>query len=221
MALQSYSRVCLIPLVFSLVSVGTSTAKAIAQTTFPFDVVYDTNVTLTPIPSTDVSKAFVSGFNPDADYGLTNFLSIDNYSRVDPDTGNLVFVQDPAKFGLQGLPIGRDEFFGSGDDKLFGSSSATASFDFTNRQLVGSGTITITGGAGKFSGATGIFNFNETESLNQDPTAPLRGQAFLSGSFQTPQKVPEPTTKAILFGICVIGIGLMSRRLTFKLLGKL
>ena len=215
MALQLYRQVCLIPLVFSLLGVGASTAKAIAQTTFPFDVVYNTEVTLTPIPSTEVSKAFISGFNSDAAYGLTNFLSIDNYSRVDPNTGNLVFVQDPAKFGLQGLPIGRDKFFGSGDDKLFGSSSASASFDFINRQLVGSGTITITGGAGKFSGATGIFNFNEIESLDQDPTALLRGQAFLSGSFQTPQKVSELRTNATLFGICVIGIGFISRRRYF------
>ncbi|WZF16849.1 hypothetical protein WKK05_30660 [Nostoc sp. UHCC 0302] len=211
MALRSHS-ICLVPLVFSLLSVDASTAKAIAQTTFPFNAAYETEVNLIPIPSTDVSKAFVSGFNPDAPYGLTNFLSIDNYSRIDPDTGNLVFVQDPTKFGLQGFPIGRDEFFGSGDDKLFGSSSATASFDFINRQLVGSGTLTITGGTGRFSGATGIFNFSEIESLDQDPTAPLKGRAFLSGSFQTPQTIPEPRTNATLFGICVIGIGLISRR---------
>ncbi|MEH1860271.1 MAG: hypothetical protein V7L21_20235 [Nostoc sp.] len=211
MTLRSHS-ICLVLLVFSLVSVGASPAKAIAQTIYPFDVVYNTEVTLTPIPSTNVSKAFVSGFNSDGPYGLTNFLSINNYSRIDPNTGKLVFFQDPAKFGLQGLPSGRDEFFGSGDDKLFGSSSATASFDFINRKLVGSGTITITGGAGRFSDATGIFNFSEIESLDQDPTAPLKGQAFLSGSFQTPQKTPEPRTNATLFGICVIGIGLMLRR---------
>lgn len=213
MTLRSHGiSICLVPLVFSLASVGASSAKAIALTIYPFDVVYNTEVTLTPIPSTDVSKAFVSGFNSDAPYGLSNFLSVNNYSRTDPNTGNLIFSQDPAKFGLQGLPIGRDEFFGSGDDKLFGSSNATASFDFINRQLVGSGTITITGGAGRFSGATGIFNFSETESLDQDPTAPLKGKAFLSGSFQTQQKTPEPRTNATLLGISVIGIGLMLRR---------
>lgn len=211
MTLRSHS-ICLVGLVLSLVSVGANTTKAIAQTIYPFDVVYDTEVTLTPIPSTDVSKAFVSGFNSDAPYGLSNFSSINNYSRIDPNTGNLVFLQDPAKFGLQGLPIGRDEFLGSGDDKLFGSSSATASFDFINRQLVGSGTIIITDGAGRFSGATGILNFREIESLDQDPTAPLKGQAFLSGSFQTPQKTPEPRTNTTLFGICVIGIGWILRR---------
>ncbi|MEH2313645.1 MAG: hypothetical protein V7K35_20105 [Nostoc sp.] len=199
-------------LVFCLLSIGANTTKASAQTIYPFDVVYDTEVTLTPIPSTDVSKAFVSGFNSDAPYGLSNFSSINNYSRIDPNTGNLVFVQDATKFGLQGLPIGRDEFFGSGDDKLFGRSSATAAFDFINRKLVGSGTITITGGAGRFSGATGIFNFSETESLNVDPTALLRGKTFLSGSFQTPQQIPEPRMGATLFGICVIGISSILRR---------
>ncbi|WP_201253364.1 hypothetical protein [Nodularia spumigena] len=81
-----------------------------------------------------------------------------------------------------------------------------------NNLLIGSGTITITGGAGRFRGATGIFNFTEIESLDQDPTAPLKGQAFVSGSFQTPQTVPEPSTDAILFNISVIGIGLMLRR---------
>ncbi|MDB9401831.1 hypothetical protein PN459_17885 [Microcystis aeruginosa CS-567/02-A1] len=213
MALQSRS-ICLglVPLVFSLVSVGASTAQAIAQTTYIFDTVYDTEVTLTPIPSTDVSQAFISGFNPDAPYGLTNLSSINNYGRIDPNTGNLEFFADPAEFGLQGLPIGTDEFFGSGNDKLFGSSSATASFDLINNLLIGSGTITITGGAGRFRGATGIFNFTEIESLDQDPTAPLKGQAFVSGSFQTPQTVPEPSTDAILFNISVIGIGLMLRR---------
>ena len=211
MTLRSHS-ICLVGLFLSLVTVGASTTKAIAQTTYPFDVVYNTEVTLTPIPSTDVSKAFVSGFNSDAPYGLSNFSSINNYSRTDPNTGNLVFSQDPAKFDLQGLPIGRDEFFGSGDDKLFGSSNATASFDFINRKLVGSGIITITGGAGRFTGATGILKFSEIESLNQAPTAPLKGQAFLSGSFQTPQKTPEPRTNATLFGICIIGIGFILRR---------
>jgi len=67
--------------------VGANTTKAIAQTIYPFDVVYNTEVTLTPIASTNVSQAFVSGFNSDAPYGLTNFSSINNYSRIDPILG--------------------------------------------------------------------------------------------------------------------------------------
>lgn len=74
MTLRSQS-ICLVSLVFSLISVGASTAKAIAQTTYPFDVVYSTEVILTPIPSTDVSKGFVSGFNSDAPYPAPCLIS--------------------------------------------------------------------------------------------------------------------------------------------------
>lgn len=74
--LVSYNRVCLIPLVFSLLGMDASTAKAIAQTTFPFKVVYDTEVTLTLIPSTDISKAFVSGFNSDTLLKLSHSIEI-------------------------------------------------------------------------------------------------------------------------------------------------
>ncbi|MFH7031044.1 MAG: hypothetical protein ACHBN1_38295 [Heteroscytonema crispum UTEX LB 1556] len=121
-------------------------------------------------------------------------------------------MQDATKFGLQGYPIGGEVFSGSGEDKLFGTSTATATFDFINRTLTGSGIITITGGAGRFRGAISTLNFTEIESLDQDPNAPLKGQAFLSGSFQTPQKVPESSTNTTLIGLGVIGVGFLLRR---------
>ncbi|BAZ16736.1 hypothetical protein NIES4071_86140 [Calothrix sp. NIES-4071] len=201
----------LIPVAFTLVGFGSSIQSAEAQTTFPFDTVYDTVVTLTPI-NTDVSQALIVGFNPNAPYGLTNFRSFNNYSRIDPTTGNLVFVQDASRFGLSGLPIGGEEFSGNGADKLFGNSTATAAFDFPNNTLSGTGTINITGGAGRFSGASGILNFTEVEPLNEDPTAPLIGKAFLKGSFQIPQQVPEPATNAALIGIGMIAIWLRHKR---------
>ena len=169
-------------------------------------------MTLIPIPSTDVSQAFVSGYNANAPYGLTNFKSIHNYSRRDPATGNLVFVQDASKFGIEGFPIGGEEFFGSGNDKLFGNSSAIASFNFANGTLDGTGVVNITGGTGKFAGAIGILNFTESEPLNEDPTAPLRGKTLLNGSFQVSQKIPEPTTNIALFGSCAIALGFLRRR---------
>jgi hypothetical protein len=78
--------------------------------------------------------------------------------------------------------------------------------------LDGTGTITITGGSGRFVGANGILNFSESEPLEQDPTAPLRGKAFLSGSFQTPQKVPEPKMNLVLIGIEVTAVGFLLRQ---------
>lgn len=201
----------LIPVALTILGFGSSVQSAFAQTTYSFDTVYDTVVTLTPITA-DVSQALVLGVNPNAPYGLTNFKSFNNYSRIDPTTGNLVFVQDASKFGLSGLPIGGEEFSGNGADKLFGNSTATASFDFANNILFGTGIINITGGAGKFSGANGTINFTEIEPLNSDPTAPLKGQAFLKGSFQTPQQVPEPGTNTALIGIGMIAVGLRYKK---------
>lgn len=200
--------VWLVPVAMTFISVVTGAAKAIAQTTLPFDTSYDTEVILEPI-TPNISRASISGFNPDAPYGLTNFAST-NYSQFDSETGVFTFVPDAAQLGLQGLPVGTDVFSGSGDDQLFGSSNATAAIDLTSGTLNGSGTVTITGGAGRFSGASGILNFSETEPLNQDPTAPLRGQAFLSGSIEV---VPEPeAATGTLVGMGVIGSSLLLRR---------
>ncbi|MBR8837449.1 MAG: hypothetical protein DSM106950_26420 [Stigonema ocellatum SAG 48.90 = DSM 106950] len=204
----------LIPLTFTLVGFGSSIKSATAAT-FPFEVFYDTSVTLTPIPGSDVSRADVSGTNPDAPYGLTNFTSL-NYSRTILENNvpiQIIFNPDPAAFGLQDLPIGTDRFFGSGEDQLIGISSATAQFDFPNNQLVGSGTETITGGSGRFSGATGTLTFTESEPLDADPTAPLKGQAFLNGSINVPERVPEPTATTALISIALMGAGSVVRRL--------
>lgn len=194
----------------ALLSVAASAARAVAQTTYPFDVSYNTEVILTPI-TPEVSQASVSGFNPSAPYGLTNFTSI-NYSRFDPQTGVFTFVPNAANFGLENLAVGVDRYFGSGDDQLFGSSNATAAINNANGTLDGSGTITITGGSGRFAGATGVLNFSETEPLDQDPTAPLRGTAILSGFFQVPQKIPEPGTNLALVGVGVTGVGFLLRQ---------
>ncbi len=203
------NAIWLVPVAITFISVVSGAAKAIAQTTLPFDTSYDTEVILEPI-TPNISRASISGFNPDAPYGLTNFTST-NYSQFDPETGVFTFVPDAARLGLQGLPIGTDVFSGSGDDQLFGSSNATAAIDLTSGTLNGSGTVTITGGAGRFSGASGILNFSETEPLNQDPTAPLRGQAFLNGSIEV---VPEPeAATGTLVGMGVIGSSLLLRRL--------
>ena len=195
----------------ALCGFGLIGTKVNAQTIYPFEASYNTEVTLIPIPATDVSQAFISGYNPDAPYGLTNFKSINNYSRFDTATNQLVFVQDASKFGLQGFPIGGDEFSGNGDDKLFGNSTAAASFDFINRKLTGTGIVNITGGSGRFSGAMGKLNFFESEPLDEDPTAPLKGKTFLTGSFQVSKKIPEPGNNIALFGVAVLGVGLRRR----------
>ncbi|WP_202895623.1 hypothetical protein [Iningainema tapete] len=201
-----------IPIAVTLVSFASGVKKVAAQTVFPFEAFYDTDVILRPIENTDVSIATVSGFNPDAPYGLTNFTSASNYSRFDPAINGFRFFADPARVGLSGFPTGVDTFFGSGDDRIFGSSNAIAIIDPITNTLNGTGVINITGGAGRFSGATGTLNFNESESLDQDPSGPLRGRAFISGSFVVPQQVPESGNTATLVGIGAITTGFLLRR---------
>ncbi|MBD2773552.1 hypothetical protein [Iningainema tapete] len=52
--------------VATFVGFGSSTKSATAQIVYPFDVTYDVEDTLTPIPGSDVFEALISGFNPDA-----------------------------------------------------------------------------------------------------------------------------------------------------------
>jgi hypothetical protein len=56
------------------------------------------------------------------------------------------------------------------------------------------------------------LSFTESEPLNADPTAPLRGRAFLKGSFQIPKTVPEPRTDMTLISAGLIGIAFLMRQ---------
>ena len=206
----------LIPLALSCATLGTNIQRAAANTTFPFDVVYDTEVTITPIDNPDVVKATVTGTNSNAPYGLTNFIS-ENYSRINPQTGVGTFSADPKDLGLdpEVFPFLTEEYFGSGDDKLFGFSQVTALFDFQTFTVSGEGSINITGGAGRFTGASGKLSFTENGDFDPNPTAPILGEAFITGSFQVPHQIPEPTTT---FGLAagVVGAGLFLRRKNSK-----
>ena len=202
--------VWLVPAALTLFSVGAGAKSAIAQTTFDLETIYNTEVSFIPITE-NVSQVTVSGSNANAPFGLTSFISA-NYSQLDPSTGRFTFDADPATFGLEGLPILTDVFFQNGDDRLFGNSGGNGLFDFANGKVTGSGMITVTGGEGRFQGATGTLNFFEEETLSSDPTAPAEGQALVTGSFRTPQAVPEPRTNATLVGIGALGFGLLLRK---------
>ncbi len=207
----------LIPVALSCAALGSNIQKAAANTIFPFDVVYDTEVTVTPIDNSDVVKASVTGTNSNAPYGLTNFIS-ENYSRINPETGVGTFSADPTDLGLDPavFPFLTDEFFGSSDDdKLFGFSKISAFFNFENFTVMGNGNINITGGTGRFTGGTGTLSFTENGDFDPNPTAPILGEAVISGSFQVPHQVPEPTD-TIGLAAGVVGAGLFLRRKSHK-----
>jgi hypothetical protein len=99
---------------------------------------------------------------------------------------------------------------------LFGSVSATGLLDFQN--LVGnvSGTITIIGGEGKFSDATGSLTFVENNTFTPDPTAPINSRAFVKGNIVAPAKVPESDTTVAIVGFGLIGATTLLRHHKFK-----
>ena len=192
----------------TLVGFGSSVTKASAQTTYPFQATYNSEITTKETNIPLVLDTTVIGESPDAPYGLTNLI-IRNYSQVDPNTGVATYNSDPATFALQNVPFGTLTLSGQGNDKLFGTNKGTASLES------GSGTISITGGEGRFRGATGTLDLFQTITSNPDPTgltAPIISPATISGSFLVSQAVPEPKTDAMLVGIGVIAAGLVLRR---------
>ena len=197
----------LAPVTLTLLGFGSGAARAAAQATYPFEAIYNTEITFSPI-TPNISVVNEIGESGDAPYGLTNFVDI-IYTEFDPGTGVFTFGSDPARFGLEGLPIGTRTFFGNGSDKLFGTISGTAAIDLENLVRRGSATITITGGEGRFRGATGILDLSTNDPLTSDPTAPTRSQVLISGSSQT---VPEPSSNITLIGIKVIGFGFLLQK---------
>lgn len=197
-----------------LVGFGLGEVKAIAQTTYEFEAVYNLEVTSKEI-APGISLVNVVGKSDNAPYGLANLTSM-NYAQLDPVTGVSTSGPDAAAFGLEGLPIVTDKFFGSGEDSLIGTSTATASSNLQNLTASAFGTLTITSGTGRFNGAQGTLTLSDNYTLSPDPTAPLIGQALVSGSFQTSEKVPEPSYDVALVGIGLLGTGFLLRRINKK-----
>lgn len=201
----------LVPL--SVMLVGLGTARAEAQNSYDFSIVYDTVVTIDPTfrPDLGITRVTVTGETSDAPFGLTEFIS-NTYGSFDPATNVSIFNADASVFGLEGEPILSDRYFG-GENELFGTASDRAEFDFEAGTVSGSGIITITGGTGIFEDAIGQISFTQNDRLTSpDLTEPFEGQAVLEFAVQTPQSVPEPNTNMTLIGFGAIGLGYLLRR---------
>ena len=215
-------NVWLVPVV-TLVGFGPSAAPAIAQTTYTFSANYDLLNNGTSI-APGLSEIFVSGTSTDAPYGLAQINSL-IYSQSDFVTGELRTDTDPTALDLQGLPLGYVVLEGTGSDKLFGTETANGAVDLQTLGVTNNGTITLTGGEGIFSEATGTLSFSEVGSLIPDPSVPyyedlsnggtsiasvLRVERSVNGSFEA---VPEPgTDTGMLVGMGIIGAGVLLRR---------
>lgn len=175
--------------VLTSVSFGFDAVKAIAQTTYPFNGSYNTQIDVVPLQD-GLSQSIELATSDNPPYGLSQYQGL-IYAQTDPATGGLTFNTDPLAFGLPDLPPGYITFSGEGtDNKLFGSATASAIFDRENLTGQGSGTLTITGGEGLFAGATGTLDFSEIDQLNPDPSVlSINGKAQITGSIKA---VPEP-----------------------------
>lgn len=195
----------------ALLGFGLGATRASAQTTYPFEATYNVEITAVPIPSyVNVFQATDIGESTNAPYGLTTLFN-SNYAVSNADGSIFTFSPDPATYGLEGFPFGTVTLSGQGSEKLFGTISGFAALDFANGVGSGSSTVNITGGEGRFSGATGIFSLIENDIVSPDPTAPIKATFLVKGSFQT---VPEPGTNTALIGVGAgaLGLSLYSRR---------
>ncbi|AFY54425.1 hypothetical protein Riv7116_1884 [Rivularia sp. PCC 7116] len=126
-------------------------------------------------------------------------------------------------FGIEGLPVLTETFVGSGDDKLFATTTGTVIPNFEDLTTSISGTTTIVGGEGKFEVATGTLALSENTIFDPNATTEpsTTGTALLTGSFTVPQKVPEAGHTSTLLGIGIIGTGLLLHKGNKLLLNKL
>lgn len=212
-------NVWLFGVALTFLSFGLGAERATAQNNYEFSVIYDTLVAIDPSfrPDLGITRVTVTGETENAPFGLNNFIS-NTYGRFDPTTNIATFNADASVFGLQGVPILSDRYFG-GENEIFGRASDMAKFNFEEATVSGSGTITITGGLGIFENATGTITFTQNDRLTStDPTEPFRGRATLNFSVQTAQAVPEPRSIATLVGLGMIGTNFLLRRRNRKAL---
>lgn len=197
----------------TFISFGVSTAKATATTIFPFEATYNTQSVVEEVRP-GISQITVTGKSETAPYGLTNLFSL-SYGQLNLDTSELITTEDPARFGNSDLPFGENRIFSSNnDDSVFTRESVTRPLpiDFKNPTTSIFSTLNITGGSGRFNGATGTLNVSIEDTLTSSSTVLSKGRVKYSGSFQTPQSVTEPANTTALIGMGIFGASLLRRQ---------
>lgn len=171
----------------ALVGFGLSTTPAIAdESTRCLNITYNlTNGGR--LISQELAEIFVSGESTDAPSGLNKLNGL-TYLETNAATGLFTANTDPTKFGLDDFPQGSFVLEGDGKNKLVGTESSNGISDFETLKITNYGIIDITGGEGKFKGATGRLFFIENSQRSADPTAPVTGQLTVNGCLQIDSK---------------------------------
>lgn len=197
-----------LPVVLTIISFSSNTKKVNAQTTYTFDASYDSVgiSNFDPLNPTAPEQVIFNGSSTNAPYGLTELDAL-RYSQFDLDTGTFTITSDPTSIGLEGVTDGFITLGGNNGNRLFGTYSGSGIVNFENNTATESYTFTIAGGEGIFTGASGTLSaeaFNILPTEIQEPPNTFISQRSFSGSFQTPQTVPESTSVVTLIGM---GIG--------------
>jgi hypothetical protein len=208
---RSYA-VWLVPSAISLVGFGAGVAPVAALTTYNFSASY-TGIAETSFITPNLTEGETVFESADAPFGLTKAQDRRYALFLDATPGAFIYDSDPNTFGLQGKPDGFLNFFGTGNDKLFGTLSGTGQLNFETGVAQFSGPVTIIGGEGKFSGASGtlfLSGSNSAEDIVPGTVLLSRGGFSVNGSLTTP--VPEPSTIPAMVGLAMSGVVVLLRR---------
>lgn len=204
----------------TVIGFGLGAQKAAAVTTTPIDLKYILSGNFVPIPGSNKVVAHITGNetstpNP---FGLDTVIGT-TYIYFDPVTGIGDNNSNPEYFGLQNQPPGMTVYSSrNNSNKLFGTQhfmeTPTGITSAGLLKALGTGLVTITGGEGELTGATGSLD------VLFDETIDLANSSFYStieekGYIQVPEtriQVPEPGTITPLVGMGIIGAGMLLRQ---------
>lgn len=207
----------LLPLIgLSLATIGTCITPSQAQALIKFTNEYDFSTTSSPVPEKGLIVGPGEGVSKSADFGLTKFTSLVYSSLADALTGTqtgapFIFDSNPLTFG-KNEPQGGITFVGFGNDKLFGTLKGTNTVNPEALTTTVLGDIFITGGEGRFSGAsgTGTVLANFTLDFNKPVNT---GKALINLSFDTPKSIPE-NTNSVGIAFAALCAGIMLKKIS-------
>ena len=194
-----------LPVTLSLICLGISGTQATAQTTLDFNAKFNASSQFAGPPQGSVVPVLIAGSTSNAPLDLSQLsaLSYDPLAGIQTG-GPFIFSTDPAVLGAPTSDPGSFTLSSSGGDSLLGNFTGTESIDFSTFKASFTADVTITGGTGRLTGATGNGTFSGIFQLN-----PLdfsgQGPVVVNTALTIPRTVSEPST---ILGTVSVALGL-------------